>query len=366
MWRVVRAVYVVAVAVVLALLAGELALRLDRRRARRDSEAYRARNVFAYAWELHAAAESLWQKPWWRYRPGARLDLPVGGERYLVEINSLGFRTREFSPRKPPGTVRVVCVGGSTTVAGRTNEETYPALLERKLRERHPDLSLEVLNLGISGTISDYWQVRRDGLFAFEPDVVVEYRAVNDIFWRHLPRYAAAHPWRRALHRSLLLGRLFPLPADRLDALLDETHETFLRTARECASNDARYVLATFAAPDPAAAPRDFLRHLDVNLDFWNRDLPLHRYVEYEAIVARHNERLERFAREHGLELAPVHRRVRDPSLFVDICHLTPEGIEALADALLPEVGRAVIESAAWRPPSPSRSPAPRAGSRPS
>jgi hypothetical protein len=365
-WRGLRALYVAAVALVLALLAGELALRLERRRAGRDSEAYRARNVFIHAWELHAAAASLWLKPWWKYRPGARIDITVGGDRYLVEINSRGFRTPEFSARKPPGTIRVLCVGASTTVAGRTNEQTYPAILERKLRERHRDLSLEVLNLGISGTTSDYWQARRDGLFSFEPDVVVEYRAVNDIFWRHLPRYAAAHPWRRALRRSLLLERLFPLPADRLDALLGETHENFLRTAQECARNDARYVVATFAAPDPATAPRDFLRHLDVNLDFWNRDLPFHRYVEYEAIVARHNELLERFAHRHGLALSPVHRRLRDPSLFIDICHLTPEGIVGLADALLPEVDRAVIESAAWRPPSPSRSPGPRAASRPS
>jgi hypothetical protein len=70
----------------------------------------------------------------------------VGGERFRVEVNSLGFRTHEFAVPKPPGLLRVVCIGGSTTVAGRTNDETYPAHLERMLRARHPGLTIEVLN----------------------------------------------------------------------------------------------------------------------------------------------------------------------------------------------------------------------------
>ena len=42
-------------------------------------------------------------------------------------------RTREFERPKPAGLLRVVCIGGSTTVAGRTNEETY--LVQKMVRE---------------------------------------------------------------------------------------------------------------------------------------------------------------------------------------------------------------------------------------
>jgi lysophospholipase L1-like esterase len=347
-WRTLTAAYVAAVGIVIALLAGELVLRLERRAARRDADQYKSRNVFANPWEMNVAHETLWQKPWKKYKPNARLDLTVGGERYEIRINSLGFRTEEFSPQKPAGTFRALCIGGSTTVAGRTNAETYPAILERALRERHPGVPLEVLNLGISGTTSEYWLERRQTLFGFEPDLVVEYRAVNDIFWRYLPRYAERHPWRSFLHRSLLLERLFPLPPASFDPLFRETDLNFLQMDRLCREHGARYLTATFAAPDYAAATPGFRRYLDTSLDFWNRELPLHDYPEYEALVARHNERLELFAHEHRMEVVPVGRELRHPGLFIDICHFTPEGIEKLALALLPAVSR-VIGTGPWR-----------------
>ena len=364
-WRALTAAYLAAVGIVIALPAGELVLRLERRAARRDSDRYKAQNVFANPWEMNVAHETLWKKPWTKYMPNARLDLTVGGERYDIRINSLGFRTEEFSPRKPAGTFRALCIGGSTTVAGRTNDETYPALLERALRERHPGVALQILNLGISGTTSEYWLERQQTLFGFEPDLVVEYRAVNDIFWRHLPRYAEQHPWRPVLHRSLLLERLFPPPPASFDPLFQQTDQNFLQMDRLCRDHGARYLTATFAAPDYAAAAPTFRRYLDLSLDFWNRELPLHGYPEYEALVARHNEQLELLAHQHRMELVPVARELRDPALFIDICHFTPEGIAKLALAFLPAVSR-VIEFAPWRTTSPSTSPVRRAASKPS
>jgi hypothetical protein len=46
-------------------------------------------------------------------------------------MNSFGFRSPEIEVPKPEGKFRIVCVGGSTTNAGRTNDTTYPALLEK-------------------------------------------------------------------------------------------------------------------------------------------------------------------------------------------------------------------------------------------
>ncbi len=238
-------------------------------------------------------------------------------------------------------------------MAGRTNDETYPALLERRLGELHPERPLEVLNLGISGTMSEYWRQRGETLFGFEPDLVVEYRAVNDIFWRQMGRYAEAHPARRWIHRSLLLEWLFPIPAESLDPFFRDTQENFLQMDRECRQRGARYLVGTFAAPNYAAATPSFRQHLDISLDFWNRELPLHRYPEYQALIARHNEQLQLFARAHRLEVVPVDRQLDDPRLFIDICHLTPEGIGRLAEAFLPAVSR-VMESVPWRRTGPS------------
>jgi hypothetical protein len=219
--RALGAAWVAVASLAVAGLGAELWLRVRARGDALASERFRASNVFfANGMELQAGDHSLWRERWKEYEPGARLDVVAGGERFVVEMSSEGFRTPEFAVPRPPGLVRVACIGGSTTVAGRTNDETYPAFLERKLRSRFPGLPLEVLNLGVSAVTTEHWLERLPRVLAYEPDIVVQYQAVNDISWRHLPRYAGDHPWRRAAHRSLLLQRLFPLPARELDPYL--------------------------------------------------------------------------------------------------------------------------------------------------
>src|SRR5512139_689953 len=151
-FRVLAAAWLVLAGTLSAALAGEAWLRFQRFLDARASERFRVRNVFfANAMELQAGTHSLWAVRWQDYQPGAKVDVVVDGERFVVEMNSRGYRTHEFAVPKPDGLVRVVCIGGSTTVAGRTNQETYPAHLERMLRRRHPGLAIEVLNLGVSG-----------------------------------------------------------------------------------------------------------------------------------------------------------------------------------------------------------------------
>lgn len=63
--------------------------------------------------------------------------------------NALGFVDAEHELTKPEGTVRVGCVGGSTTASG------YPALLQDRLREAStPGLDFEVFNFGLQGWTS--------------------------------------------------------------------------------------------------------------------------------------------------------------------------------------------------------------------
>ena len=359
-WWGLKALYVALILVPIVGLGGEVILRGERQRAERDAAGYLSRSLYSHSWEQQAAARPLWRhgRVWEEYKPNARLDLTVGGESYSVQINSLGFRTHEFTPKKPPGTLRVICLGGSTTVGGRTNDDTYPALLERGLRKHYPRLSLEVLNLGISGTTSDYWLERREKLFGFEPDLIVDYGAINDLAWRHLPRYAASRPWRRMLQRSLLLERLLPLPPHDFDPFFRETLENFRAMGEICRERGVRYLVGSFAAPDYPSAPPSFRRYLDVNLDFWTTHLPLHDYREYAALIARYNELFELFVYEHHVAHVLVHRVLREPLLFTDICHPTPEGIAVLAEAFLPAVGRILEEKApGTAPPGPSAFP---------
>jgi len=348
--RVVAAVWLVAAAGSILGLAGEAWLRYQRLQDARASERFRATNVFfANAMELQAGTHSLWAERWQEYQPGAKVDVVVGGERFVVEMNSRGYRTREFAVPKPPGVVRVICIGGSTTVAGRTNQETYPALLERKLAARFPGLRIEVLNLGVSAVTSEYWHARLDRVFAYEPDILVHYDAINDISWRHFPRFAAAHRMRGLAYRSLLLERLFPFPVEELDPYLNDTFVTLGATARACAARGVAYLGATFAAPDPERARGDFRRHLDHNTEFWTRRFPLRSYATWAAIVRRYDRLYVEFAERYHVPYVLAHQQLDDPALFIDVCHFTPEGIDRLAGVFLPPVADLVEATPAGR-----------------
>lgn len=74
-----------------------------------------------------------------------------------VEINEKGLRAANVSGPVPAGTRRVLALGDSQTFGnGLSLEETWPALLEDRLRRESPGWRWQVLNAGIPG--SNTWQ----------------------------------------------------------------------------------------------------------------------------------------------------------------------------------------------------------------
>ena len=348
--RLATGAYALAWLAVLGGLAGELWLVLQRRASAERARGYSESNVFTRSRGV-AEGATLWRDRGVRYRPGAHLTLEVAGTTYEIAINSRGFRTQEFEVPKPAGRLRVVCVGGSTTVQGGTNQETYPAILERLLRRDLPGRSIEVLNLGINGTGTGYWLTRQEELFSYQPDLIVQYNFVNDLFWELLPEYAAAHPWRRRLGRSLLLSGWFPIDAADFTAGLLRTVRRHRALAHQARRQGVAYVAGTFAGPDPATSSPELAAYLDQNVEAWGWPLALRHYRDYYRLLTRYDTLFESDARGRLFTLVPVHRLVSDGSLFVDLCHMTPEGIERLAQAFLPaatdalrDAGRATAE----------------------
>ena len=251
LFRSLLALYVVIAALVIGALAAEVGLRLQRRDSAELVREYTDENVFANRALGLGTPESLWQEKWVRYKPNSRLKT----RKYDVRTNSFGYRTPEFTVDKPAGRFRVVCIGASTTVQGSRNDTTYPAVLEKLLRERFPERDIEVLNLGISGTFSDHWlhrddqppmsgRRRIDWLLELEPDVVIQYNGTNDLMRRHLKRHVWKHPRGASLRRrSLLFERFFPLEPRALDEAFDDTLRNLGRIRAESesgASNTSR------------------------------------------------------------------------------------------------------------------------------
>jgi len=109
-----------------------------------------------------------------------------------VRINKYGFRGPDYAYDKPPGTLRLVVLGGSAGfcfhASGREN--TWPAIVERKLGERLA-MNVEVINLSLPGY--DIFNSKLNYLCfgrAFHPDAVIVYHTWNDIkHFRSIPQH---------------------------------------------------------------------------------------------------------------------------------------------------------------------------------
>ncbi|MBM4266394.1 MAG: hypothetical protein FJ144_07275 [Deltaproteobacteria bacterium] len=78
----------------------------------------------------------------------AKVGLGPGGERFDVRINNHGFRGGDFAVAKPPGVIRVVTLGASSTFGySNRDDETYPHRLEQILNERGGGRRFEVINI---------------------------------------------------------------------------------------------------------------------------------------------------------------------------------------------------------------------------
>jgi GDSL-like Lipase/Acylhydrolase family len=100
-----------------------------------------------------------------------------------VSINSHGLRDREYTEAKPPGVIRVIMLGDSTTFGwGVREEDTVAKILERELnRNAAPGHPYEVLNAGVGnyGSVQEYHHyLTYDRVF--HPDIVVLEYCVND------------------------------------------------------------------------------------------------------------------------------------------------------------------------------------------
>jgi lysophospholipase L1-like esterase len=121
--------------------------------------------------------------------------VPRPDPRGVWTVNALGFRGPEIPREKPDGTVRIACLGGSTTFGSKQTEDglTYPRRLEELLRASVPSARIEVVNAGVHGWTSAEtfinFQMR---VLELSPDAVVVYEGINDVFALAAPEQGGA------------------------------------------------------------------------------------------------------------------------------------------------------------------------------
>lgn len=300
--------------------------------------------------------------------PGAQVV--AGGRR--ININSFGYRGREFSLTKPPGVLRIACIGGSTTfdVKVSDDEHAWPARLETLLRERGGPANVEVINAGTNGyalplTIIDLALRTLD----VQPDWVLCYPGVNDLaysdrsshqagcsheaivlpgptppFWKAVLPYSELYneiDSRIRYARQVRWGNWAGAPIERHDEMPPAALAAFERNlttlAGICRAHGARLVLTTVRtaySPDQPPKVQQRLAKGDL-MDHPHLSLAGH-YSGYREI----NRLIRAAAERHGLLL--LDQSAELPSgeeHFADSVHFSDEGAARFAEFAAKRLG---------------------------
>jgi lysophospholipase L1-like esterase len=103
-------------------------------------------------------------------------------------INQFGFiSTPDLTLEKPPDTIRIVFLGGSSTAgvgSGFNDDETWPWQTVELLRQRFPEKKFELIN-GAMGGYSSFESYGRlwSRIRFFSPDIIVVYHGWNEMYY---------------------------------------------------------------------------------------------------------------------------------------------------------------------------------------
>ena len=276
------------------------------------------------------------------------------GDLISITVNSLGFRGDEFSLEKQPGTVRIACIGGSTTFCGEVSgdHKTWPHQLQDRLREKYGE-NIEVINAGIPGyTVSASQRNLEKRVLQLKPDVLLVYHAINDMA-KDTKRLAVEagivtessgqQPWiiQIASEYSLLVDLVYKnlrIQAgggnEKLESLPPDLAGRFIQHFREIHEITNRHgiqlVLSTFLTKyRPDQTPEEQKANADVAFYY----MPWMTMELLRDGMDRYNQAIMDFADEAGIPVIRERDSIpADKEHFVDCMHLADAGCALMAD----------------------------------
>ena len=269
------------------------------------------------------------------------------GSSISVQSNSLGLRSPELT-EKTPGNSRLIVLGASSTYGAyaKTNEETFPALLQQRL-----DGQLEVINAGIPGNdLDSQYQLYRQQLSGLNEDALIVYSGLSNDIGR--------------LCRSKQSGKSYALPqlsAPKwllsVDLLLKNTTALRYVPYKHQPMPDLGNLLAQYQATLQAIiqlAQQRGVQHilLAENLTSFRPEQPLSLQQtlassalyytpcldvqQFSEVFRQYNQTLAQVAaQQQGVHYLPLSDKVPGgKSYFTDSVHFSAKGEQAMADAL--------------------------------
>ncbi len=273
--------------------------------------------------------ESSWEIPFFYYKKNwSKPDS-------ILSTNNFGFRDDDVILPKPQESFRIVCIGGSTTEEGSSNENTYPNIVERKLCSYFGADTVDVVNCGICGITTCRQRRRIADYLALEPDLLLFYVGVNDICHNYFSKWLEAPKKEKPLWcRSRFLLRHFNryvLPSDaELAEFLRATTLRNIQAMHYAASQkNIKVAICSFAYPRPPFFDFKARNYYDVNMrEVWEGG-GLVNFKTYTKVIDLYNRLLKEMCAELGIFYVPLAENFHASSEhFFDICHMTPLGLE--------------------------------------
>ncbi len=350
----------VFVALIVALLwgAGELAWHL-----------YASQRLAAYLAEKETRNDFFLPDPATRIklRPGDWAHRNTGtDDTCYFHINRFSLRGPEIAEEKPADSLRILCLGGSTTFGTSCLRDslTYPAQLEAGLRAR--GLPVQVLNGGVPRftTVDSLGNLRRLGALA--PDLVIVYHALNDVCFAaevgefyyapdSAPRRASRELRYTLDSESSLLEALWRrlgrpdkarIAEDRQSIeprTIDGFRANLGRIVEEASGLGAGTLLLTFASQLTDAEERERRRAtIESDLLFQECRLPLDTLA---LELSRFNQALRDFGAERALPVVDLEGGIpADDAFWGDPFHLNAAGSSRKVELLIDAVEAALRE----------------------
>ncbi len=294
------------------------------------------------------------------------------GRRFDVRINNFGFRGDDFTQAKPPGVVRIVTLGASSTFSCENHDdETYPfylgqALNQRLRREPQGRLArIEVLNLGIPHLDSDNIRALfMSEVLDFDPDIVTFYEGANDTrnIRRSWPHRLLVQASEFLLSCRYLVHLLHTIPASfsesdvrshiagKADAFIGNIAEI----SAACEERGIRFVVVSQQLTSEMF-PKETLDDIPYQqeVDIFRGRLAAGRKIRLGGLMllihADINRKLRRWARTNGVLYLDLVRRMdgaRKRHYLESWVYLSPEGNRFFASELSRVLWPAVTDAA--------------------
>lgn len=291
-----------------------------------------------------------------------------GGVPDVNGINARGFRNPDVASPKPEGVYRILALGGSTTYGHQVEADgAYPALLQTILRDEYGYDNVEVINGGFPNytSLNSLINFQTRGL-EIEPDLVILYQSFNDLAkrWQQPDCFVGQNPlygfggdpgtWTEDIGNlnpsttvrfvQLSFG-LIPDPAalesrfelsDRCDTTMTVRNHVdrleanppifFERNVRSLALSAAAHDVDVLLTTQPYNF--DMVANADSEAD--------QGLLESVGVGQRqHNALIKQVASETDVNLydfAADFEAQDKASLWLDVIHLTPEGLQLQAE----------------------------------